>query len=144
MYLAPYAWLTGSGFGMLREIPERLLALGVDLVTGGNHSWDGPEMEAVPGHPRVLRPLNYSSATPRKGFAVLEQVGNPYPCPHPGHPGAAQRYSLRLRRGDDRPQRGHAGPPSPKRNPLDGQPPANQGEARVGGHVFPCDSAPLP
>jgi calcineurin-like phosphoesterase len=38
MYLAPYAWLTGSGFGMLREIPERLLALGVDLVTGGNHS----------------------------------------------------------------------------------------------------------
>ncbi len=65
--------LTGPGFGMLLESLERLLALGVDLVTGGNHSWDGPQAQQVLAHPRVLRPLNYSPAAPGRGLAVLEK-----------------------------------------------------------------------
>lgn len=67
--------LTGTGFGMLPQSLERLWALGVDLVTGGNHSWDGPEVQRVHNHPKVLRPLNYSPAAPGKGSAVLERGG---------------------------------------------------------------------
>jgi metallophosphoesterase (TIGR00282 family) len=67
--------LTGPGFGMLPQSLERLLALGVDLVTGGNHSWDGPQFQQVQAHPRVLRPLNYSPAAPGKGSMVLEKGG---------------------------------------------------------------------
>jgi 2',3'-cyclic-nucleotide 2'-phosphodiesterase len=37
---------------------ERLLAAGVDVVTGGNHAFDGPEFEEVLAHERVVRPLN--------------------------------------------------------------------------------------
>lgn len=67
--------LSGLGFGMRPPSLERLLALGVDLVTGGNHSWDGPCAEEVQLHPRVLRPLNYSPAAPGKGALVVEKNG---------------------------------------------------------------------
>lgn len=60
---------------MLSQSLERLWALGVDLVTGGNHSWDGPEVQRVQNHPKVLRPLNFSPAAPGKGSVVLESGG---------------------------------------------------------------------
>ena len=44
------------GFGMTVELVERLVESGVDVVTSGNHGWDGPEAGAVHRHPRVLRP----------------------------------------------------------------------------------------
>lgn len=61
--------------GMSLESLERLLALGVDAVTGGNHSFDPPDMEAVLAHPRVLRPLNYSPHAPGRGALLLEKGG---------------------------------------------------------------------
>jgi calcineurin-like phosphoesterase len=56
--------------GMLMSSLLRLLASGVDAVTGGNHSWDGPEVEQVLEHPQVLRPLNGSG--PGRGQMVLQ------------------------------------------------------------------------
>ena len=41
---APTPW---RGFGMTVGLVERLLENGVDVVTSGNHGWDGPEAEAV-------------------------------------------------------------------------------------------------
>jgi calcineurin-like phosphoesterase len=45
---------------MTVEAVEQLLAAGADVITGGNHAFEGAEVEAVLGHERVLRPLNVS------------------------------------------------------------------------------------
>lgn len=66
---APTPW---TGFGMTVELVERLLENGVDVVTSGNHGWDGPEAEAVHAHPRVLRPLNLPEGVIGKGILTLE------------------------------------------------------------------------
>ncbi len=59
----------GERAGMSQEGIERLLALGVDAITGGNHSFDGP-WELLE-HPRVLRPLNWGLGVPGRGVLRL-------------------------------------------------------------------------
>ena len=59
--------------GMTLASLERLFRLGVDAVTGGNHSFDPPNLEEVLGHPQVLRPLNYSPLAPGRGSLLLEK-----------------------------------------------------------------------
>ncbi len=66
---APTPW---RGFGMTVGLVERLLESGVDVVTSGNHGWDGPEAEAVHRHPRVLRPHNVPEEAVGKGVVTLE------------------------------------------------------------------------
>jgi metallophosphoesterase (TIGR00282 family) len=63
------------GFGMTVELVERLLESGVDVVTSGNHGWDGPEADAVHRHPRVLRPHNLPEGVIGKGVTILEIGG---------------------------------------------------------------------
>lgn len=63
---------SATGFGMLRHDLDRLLTLKVDVVTGGNHSWDGPDVKEVLELPNVLRPLNVSPLAPGKGSLLLE------------------------------------------------------------------------
>jgi metallophosphoesterase (TIGR00282 family) len=71
--------LTGSqtrtGCGMTPELVARLFGAGVDLVTGGNHSWDGPASARVHEEARVLRPLNYGTAAPGRGAAIVDREG---------------------------------------------------------------------
>lgn len=50
-----------TGFGMLLTQVEALLAAGVDVITSGNHAWDGPEYAETLLHPQVLRPINVPS-----------------------------------------------------------------------------------
>lgn len=47
-----------DGFGITVRVLDTLLMAGVDVVTGGNHSWDGPEVAEVLAHPLVARPHN--------------------------------------------------------------------------------------
>jgi len=55
---------------------ETLLAAGADVVTGGNHAFEGSEMQAVLDHPRVLRPLNVGEDVPGRGALTLALDGN--------------------------------------------------------------------
>jgi hypothetical protein len=66
-----------SGLGMTVALVERLLASGVDVITGGNHSWEGTESGDVLSHPSVLRPLNVADGAPGKGLLVLELAVGP-------------------------------------------------------------------
>jgi 2',3'-cyclic-nucleotide 2'-phosphodiesterase len=66
---APTPW---KGFGITVELAERLMDAGVDVITSGNHGWDGPEAEVVHRHPRVLRPHNLPEGVVGKGVATLE------------------------------------------------------------------------
>jgi 2',3'-cyclic-nucleotide 2'-phosphodiesterase len=64
-----------QGFGLTRELLDLLLESGVDVVTSGNHGWDGPDVATVHEHPRVLRPLNAPPQMPGGGVATVEVAG---------------------------------------------------------------------
>jgi 2',3'-cyclic-nucleotide 2'-phosphodiesterase len=69
-----------TGFGLTTEVAERLLESGVDVITGGNHSWDGEiaEVEKVLAHPKVLRPFNMPAGVPGSGVLQLSVSGSDF------------------------------------------------------------------
>ncbi len=62
-----------SGFGITPRLAEELLKTGIDVLTGGNHSWDRKEiLEYIPHEPRLLRPANFPEGNPGSGVCVGE------------------------------------------------------------------------
>jgi 2',3'-cyclic-nucleotide 2'-phosphodiesterase len=62
---------SASGFGITPKIVEELLKCGIEVISGGNHSWDRREiMEFMPYEPRLLRPANFPEGNPGKGMYV--------------------------------------------------------------------------
>jgi 2',3'-cyclic-nucleotide 2'-phosphodiesterase len=60
-----------SGFGITPRLAEELLGMGIDVLTGGNHSWDRKEiLEYIPHQPRLLRPANFPENNPGSGVYV--------------------------------------------------------------------------
>jgi metallophosphoesterase (TIGR00282 family) len=61
-----------DGIGITPRLADKLLGLGVDAITLGNHAFRrmeiGPYLEASD---RVIRPANASRATPGRGLAVI-------------------------------------------------------------------------
>ncbi len=61
-----------GGFGFTPALADELLDSGIDVLTGGNHTWD--RREALPyleANGRVLRPLNYPNGSPGRGAGVF-------------------------------------------------------------------------
>ncbi len=83
-----------GGFGMTVELIEQLLESGVDVVTSGNHGWDGPEADVVHRHPRVLRPHNFPGRVMGKGVATLEVGGERVSVLNLGSPTAVMPKAL--------------------------------------------------
>ncbi len=71
---------SAGGFGITPLIAEELLALGLDVLTGGNHSFDKREIHDYMEHqPRLLRPANYPNGLPGRGtFTATARNGAPY------------------------------------------------------------------
>jgi len=64
---------SASGFGITPKIAEELLGLGIEVLTGGNHSWDRKEiLEYIPHQHRLLRPANFAAINPGGGLYVGE------------------------------------------------------------------------
>jgi 2',3'-cyclic-nucleotide 2'-phosphodiesterase len=62
---------SASGFGITPRIAEGLFGEGIDVLTGGNHSWDRKEIfDYMPGEPRLLRPGNFPEGSPGRGLYV--------------------------------------------------------------------------
>ena len=62
---------SASGFGITPRIAEELFGLGIEVLTGGNHSWDRREiMEFMPHEPRLLRPANFPPGSAGSGLFV--------------------------------------------------------------------------
>ncbi len=67
---------SAGGFGITRETFEEIVAAGVDVVTGGNHTWQAREAPALlDSDPRLLRPANYPAGTPGRGAGVFPLSG---------------------------------------------------------------------
>ena len=84
---------SAGGFGVTPQVAEELLALGIDVLTGGNHSFDKKEIyDYHARQPRLLRPANYPAGAPGTGrfegetktgvpFAVLNLQGRTHMAP---------------------------------------------------------------
>lgn len=59
------------GFGLSIEHAKELLSYGVDIISGGNHSWDKKEIIPLLDSMPILRPLNYPDGVPGNGVKVL-------------------------------------------------------------------------
>jgi metallophosphoesterase (TIGR00282 family) len=60
-----------GGFGLTPSIAQDLFALGIDVLTSGNHVWDKKELfDYLDRQPRLLRPANYPEA-PGAGVVVV-------------------------------------------------------------------------
>jgi metallophosphoesterase (TIGR00282 family) len=61
-----------AGFGITGRICDEMLAVGVDVVTTGNHVWDQKDLVGyIAQQPRLLRPLNMQPGTPGAGVAEV-------------------------------------------------------------------------
>ncbi len=66
-----------GGLGIEEKSATDLFQSGVDVITGGNHSWDKKEVyDYINKERRLIRPANYPNhplyPVPGKGFAVIE------------------------------------------------------------------------
>jgi hypothetical protein len=62
-----------GGFGITEPICQELLDAGIDVITGGNHSWDQKEaLVFIERAPKLLRPINFPPGTPGRGSALVE------------------------------------------------------------------------
>src|SRR6202048_3471584 len=60
---------SAAGFGITPRLADDFLHDGIDVLTGGNHSWDRREiMDYLPHEPRLLRPANFPDGTPGSGL----------------------------------------------------------------------------
>src|SRR5579862_908034 len=63
---------SAGGFGVTPSIAEELFALGLDVLTSGNHVWDKREIyDYLNRQPRLLRPANYPDA-PGSGMVTVK------------------------------------------------------------------------
>jgi metallophosphoesterase (TIGR00282 family) len=85
---------SASGFGITPRLADDLLGMGIEVLTGGNHSWDRKEiLEYLPHQPRLLRPGNFPDGPPGTGtyvgvakngvkFAILNLQGRVFMTPN--------------------------------------------------------------
>jgi len=65
-----------GGFGVTEEVVRELFAMGVHVITTGNHVWDKREaMEYLDREERLLRPANYPDGCPGRGSIVMSERG---------------------------------------------------------------------
>jgi metallophosphoesterase (TIGR00282 family) len=62
-----------GGFGITEQICQQLHGAGADVITTGNHVWDQKgTVEFIDRQPRLLRPENFPSGTPGRGFDLFK------------------------------------------------------------------------
>jgi len=60
------------GFGLTEKTAAELFSAGVDVITGGNHSWDKPDIiPHMNSDQRLLRPANFPGTAPGRGAQVF-------------------------------------------------------------------------
>lgn len=65
---------SAAGFGLTERVMNELFALGIDVLTNGNHVWDKKEIiPYLDSEPRLLRPSNHPPETPGRGLGVYEK-----------------------------------------------------------------------
>jgi len=62
-----------GGVGLTKETAEEMFALGINVLTSGNHIWAKKDaIELLQNDKRVLRPLNYPEQCPGRGYTIID------------------------------------------------------------------------
>ena len=64
-----------DGMGITEKMYNEMLALGVNVVTMGNHTWGKKEIFNFIDDKNIVRPANYSPNNPGKGYDIYECKG---------------------------------------------------------------------
>lgn len=74
-YVVVNAENISGGRGTTPKHAEQLFAAGVDVITGGNHTFQHSEFYPVLDRdPRVLRPINFPKGVPGKGMTTVGRL----------------------------------------------------------------------
>ncbi|MBA1438310.1 MAG: TIGR00282 family metallophosphoesterase [Epsilonproteobacteria bacterium] len=60
------------GFGLTPKNCNELFSYGIDVMTGGNHTWDKKEIVPLLDSHNLLRPANYPEGVPGEGYKIFE------------------------------------------------------------------------
>lgn len=64
------------GFGVQEQHISELTDAGVNVFSGGNHTFDRREIfDFIEDYPNILRPANYPEGTPGRGYTIVECAG---------------------------------------------------------------------
>lgn len=63
------------GFGLTGKTATELFSYGIDVMTGGNHTWDKKEINALFDSMAIIRPLNYPEGAKGSGSIVVDVGG---------------------------------------------------------------------
>jgi metallophosphoesterase (TIGR00282 family) len=62
-----------AGFGITPDLADDLFSYGINVMTGGNHTWDKKEiLPYFADHPRLIRPANMPAGVPGRGSFVAK------------------------------------------------------------------------
>jgi hypothetical protein len=64
-----------DGMGLTEKMYKEILAAGANIVTMGNHTWAKKEIFNFIDDENIIRPANYSSNNPGKGYQIMECKG---------------------------------------------------------------------
>jgi len=63
------------GFGLTSKNADELISYGIDVMSGGNHTWDKKDILPLFDTHELLRPHNYPEGVPGTGCKVYEVAG---------------------------------------------------------------------
>lgn len=64
------------GFGLTAKNAKELFSCGIDVMTGGNHTWDKKDILPLFEQYEILRPHNYPEGVPGTGLKTYEVCGD--------------------------------------------------------------------
>lgn len=64
-----------GGLGLSKKNANELFSIGIDVITGGNHSFDKPEIIEFMDSMPILRPINFPPNTPGNGIYCVDVNG---------------------------------------------------------------------
>lgn len=66
---------SAGGMGITEKIFREMIALGIDAITMGNHTWGKKDIFKFIDEPQLLRPANYPKGVVGKGIGIYECKG---------------------------------------------------------------------
>lgn len=61
------------GSGITTKIFNELNELNIDVITMGDHTWGKKDIFTFIDNPKIIRPANYSSRVPGKGYTIINK-----------------------------------------------------------------------
>lgn len=65
-----------NGIGLTRELFNKIIEAGAEVVTMGNHTWGKQEIYDFIDDNKIIRPANITKGMPGKGYTIIQKGNN--------------------------------------------------------------------